>query len=131
MNSEKIEVKKVYLGRAILFGFLYGLIFGLIIGIILLILILATLMNDISIFGREFQISGILSALVVFCAMIFLGAVIGSLMSLICALAYNLAAKLGGKLYLELSGENEERHSNIKQVKQTLGIDTPWFAIGK
>ncbi len=132
MNSERIEVRKVYAGRAVLFGFLYGLIFGLIVGIVLLILILATIMNDISVFGREFQTSGILSALAVFSAMIFLGAVVGSLGSFISALIYNLVAKLGGKLHFDIaSNYSEDRHSNIKQVKQTLGIDTPWFAVSK
>ena len=107
--TERIEVRKIYLGSAARFGIFYGAIFGLILGIIILIL---SLVLNISIgtglFGFDgtgFFLAGIY--FVFYTIIIFLTVFIG-------ALIYNLVAKIGGRLDIGLAEKEQHMKGSFR-----------------
>ncbi len=94
--TERIEVRKIYVGRAAIFGFFYGLVIGLIAAIIVIIAGLFGFTSNVPFISA----GGIILAGVIVAVMYVLISFIGSIIS---ALVYNLISKLGGRIDIGLA----------------------------
>src|SRR3990167_6315007 len=99
--TERVEVRKIYVGRASLFGLLYGLIMGIIIGIFLFVGILLG-SDGVSIFGVAVKASVGMGFLLLIGSVIFYS-VIGCIACAVWAIVYNLIAGIGGMMHLGLA----------------------------
>ena len=107
-HVERIELRKIYVGKAAIFGLLYGLMMGLIIGIFFFVSALIGLENSLTLLGKEFKIdvAGMV-AIVLIGATIFFS--IASCISIaVIALIYNLISQIGGALHLGLAEHEQE-----------------------
>ena len=107
--TERIEVRKIYLGSATLFGLVYGLVIGIIFAIIVLILGFSNIIAITGIFTASFNsgaglLDNLTSDIFTFSGVSLLVIAIGGLiLGFIGALVYNLVAMIGGKLHLGLA----------------------------
>jgi len=99
---ERIEVRKIYIKNAALFGLLYGLIIGLIIGVFLFVRILLGA-ESINIFGKVIAISNIWIGVAVLFGSVIFYAIAICIAFAISALLYNLLANIGGMLHVGLA----------------------------
>ena|SRR3989338_9923012 len=105
-QMERIEIKKIFVGRAAMFGLFYGLVLGIIVGIFFFIVtsFAVDFLNNISVPGATGNIpsttGGILFASFILIVIYTLGSCFGSA---VFALLYNLVAKMGFSIHLGLA----------------------------
>lgn len=99
---ERIVFKRIYVGRAALFGLYYGIFIGLISAIIIFIMSIWSINTLQS--SSVGDAAGLETAGATLIAFIFfiLYVVITPIASIIFALIYNLIAKIGGALHFDL-----------------------------
>ena len=107
-STERIEVRKIYVGRAAIFGLLYGLVLGLIIGIYFFASSLIGLENNLTLFGKELKIVGIgIGSIVLVGATIFFS-IASCIFMIIGSFVYNLISQIGGALHLGLAEREQQ-----------------------
>lgn len=132
--TEKIEVRKIYLGKASLFGLLYGLVLGTILAIIVLIIGFTGLFDSFFLIGSPTPspvgFTGPSTTLILtFSSISLLGLAIGGLIiGFVGALIYNLVSKIGGMVQVGLA-EYEPKakgiNALIKKVPYTANAIAP------
>ena len=100
--TERIEVRKIYVGRAALFGLLYGLIIGLIFGIFFFVMALAGTSN-INFLGRDIKILSVGVGAVIAIGIVIFSSIASCISAAVGAVLYNLIAMMGGMLHLGLA----------------------------
>ncbi|MEK6844386.1 MAG: hypothetical protein AABX83_03070 [Nanoarchaeota archaeon] len=105
---ERIELRKIYVGRAAIFGLLYGLVTGLIIGIFFFVGSLIGLQNGFTFFGKALNISGVgMGSIALIVSIIFFS--VASFISMaVSAFIYNLISQIGGTLHIGLAERGQE-----------------------
>ena len=98
---ERIEVRKIYVGRAAIFGLLYGLIIGVLFGIAIILMVLLGVGSALNAFGIPLGLTTSTALIFAFGAVI-LYAIATCIMAIISAALYNLVAKMGGRIDLGL-----------------------------
>lgn len=103
--TERIEVRKIYAGRAAIFGLFYGFIIGFIMVIFVLFnLIFFEESASLKIAGKEILSTGMI---ILFLFLFLIGyTILSSIAMGIGALFYNLISSLGGMIHVGLA-ENE------------------------
>ncbi len=104
--TERIEVRKIYVGKAALFGLLFGLIIGIIVGVFLFVRILLGV-ESVSIFGRIVETNMLIGFFLLIGSVIFYSIAICIALA-VCAFLYNLIASIGGMLHIGLAEHREE-----------------------
>ncbi len=108
MSEEKrIEVRKIYVGKAALFGLLLGLIIGIIAGLVLMILVI-TGTSKIPYIGDKLGEGKLLLGLIAFFGSVFFIAISICVLMFICSLFYNLVFLMGARMHFGMA-EYEER----------------------
>jgi len=105
--TERIEVRKIYIGKAALFGLLFGLIIGIIVGVFLFVRVLLGV-DSISIFGRIVETNLLIGFFLLIGSVIFYSIAICAALA-VCALLYNLIASIGGMLHIGLAEQETEQ----------------------
>lgn len=103
---ERIEVKRIYVGRAAMFGLFFGLIIGFIVGIIFLIIGLwfTNFLNNISVLGGNSSLPITTGGKIMYSFTLIVFYTIGScIIFVVGALLYNLIAKIGFTIHLGLA----------------------------
>lgn len=111
---QRVELKKIYVWRAALFGLLYGLVLGIIFSLITIFL-LAVGVNNITLFGKNTSSLMAGAFITISVLIIILTSLFSSLSCLMGAALYNLIAKLGGKIHLALV-EHEEKNETTRSI---------------
>lgn len=90
---ERVRLKKIYVGRAALFGSGYGLILGMIFGIISVVIAITSLSGQV-VLGIEFGSDILIGASIALGFAVLIGTIISSVISfVILAAVYNLVSK--------------------------------------
>jgi hypothetical protein len=134
MDEEKrIELSKVYIGKAVIFGLIYGLIVGVVIGFVLFVMILLGAMESISLLGNTYDVSGMLKAFSVLAGSIFGVGILGGLFCVVAALIYNFVAKVGGKIHIGMEeyGGLEASPNGNTGAAQTAKMGNPGMGQGR
>lgn len=115
----RIEVRKIYAGRAAVFGLFYGIVIGLISGLFIFILLITAgtgAINSInkagSVVGSQpLPLVGVGEAFLVFIIVVLIYSIGSCILFCVSALIYNLISKIGGPIHFGLveygtTGEN-------------------------
>ena len=109
---ERVRLKKIYVGRAALFGLGYGLILGIIFGIVSIVVAITSLSGQV-VLGIEFGSDILIGASIALGFAILIGTIISSVISfVILAAVYNLVSKF--KLMIDV--EFMEYEAPVKQA---------------
>ncbi len=109
-EMERIELRKIYILRATMFGLLFGLFLGIVLGLLVYFVGVASIPDSITIADKQFQTDIVTSAWFVvsllFAFVFFVGFFFASVIG---ALFYNLIAKIGGRIDLGLKEHEAEQ----------------------
>ncbi|MBI3334758.1 hypothetical protein HYZ97_04700, partial [Candidatus Pacearchaeota archaeon] len=114
---ERIVIKRLYIGRAALFGLLYGAFLGIIMALVILASAFASSNVEGYAFLAEFLGPGfifILAFLVLIAC-----AVLSCIGAVLTAVLYNLVSRFGGSMHLDL-GEYDAPAAVMKPAESTI-----------
>ena len=109
-DAERIEVRKIYAGRAAVFGLFYGIAIGLISGLFIFILLISVgnqaiggLNKATTLWGgQSFPQISVGEAFLVMIIIVLFSSIGMCVLSCVSAFIYNLIAKIGGPIHFGL-----------------------------
>lgn len=111
---QRVQLKKIYIWRATLFGLLYGLVSGVVLAVVSNLLIFFGFKN-MHILGQNIVnvTVGLIAVVTVLLILIF--AIIGAIVFLLGSLVYNIVSKFGSKIHLEFMDYEPVKEIAVKE----------------